>query len=160
MAWLCENFEEKCFLYFFIIWVTKRMFSNCIISYQNWNSIIWWYKSSRIHWWSHVIICWFTVGVWSHYKLLYRHDTHIWAHLHLREPPSGLPALTAAKYLSWVFHLLTANIRDGMGTWIRLENTDICSLVILDPKGSGIRSAVVLANLKGNNDWFEIGHLC
>ena len=41
--------------------------------------------------------------------------------------------------------------RDGTGTLIRLRSTGICSS-IPDPKGQGIRSAVVLANLKEHID--------
>ena len=42
-------------------------------------------------------------------------------------------------------------IRAGTGTWNRPGSTCICSS-IPDPKGWGIRSAVVLASLKDNID--------
>ena len=48
--------------------------------------------------------------------------------------------------------------RVGTGTWDRPGSTGICSS-ISDPKGLGIRSAVVLASLKDNIDWFEARHM-
>ena len=40
---------------------------------------------------------------------------------------------------------------------IRPVSMGICSS-IPDPKGKGIRSAMVLANLKDNIDWLEVRH--
>ena len=57
-------------------------------------------------------------------------------------------------------YICTSLIRDGTGTKIRPESTGICSST-LDPKRQGIRTAVVLANLKyniENIDRFEARH--
>ena len=47
---------------------------------------------------------------------------------------------------------------DGTGTWIRPGSVGIRSS-IPDPKWQGIRSAVVIANLKDNIDQFEARHM-